>query len=228
MITSKEGEDNVDDSPIYDKDRNYLGVDSEGFTGEIIIMSTLVYKSLTSASRNGILDHNRVIDLIENKQGTLYLRDSDLTSMSLSKIYSHVLRYKGFDLSGLHNGKISIWEERRRYFKETEGGFHYTEYVEIGYNDPNHVTYFQVANTNSGNCKISVPRDGKHNFSTVEQIISYLGVHELTGHFQKGLPHWQVYQLQKNHYSFTYLPKRDQETIIDRSNKYSEFWKTNK
>jgi hypothetical protein len=45
------------DSPIFDKDGNFLGVDSEGFKGDIVIMRAKTYNALTNNGQE-TLDHS--------------------------------------------------------------------------------------------------------------------------------------------------------------------------
>ncbi|MDO5511034.1 MAG: RHS repeat-associated core domain-containing protein, partial [Weeksellaceae bacterium] len=76
-------------SPIYDSDGNFLGVDSQGFKGDVLVMDAGTYQNL---SAGGLLTVN-------HEEAMLYgnhLDNSNLSMTSQAKIENHIAnQYKG-------------------------------------------------------------------------------------------------------------------------------------
>jgi len=165
-------------------------------------MDANTYKNLVNdiGGESGVLDHNIATQF---DKGLLSITDFE----AMSNIQTHVLAEKGFDISKLHNGKISISSGFSR------GG------ITQGFNDP-------IPNT--GRHRTKIMKDGKINVTTrsfselgsVEMIVNYLGVHEFTGHgveqWNNGYDHYKAYELQKKHKSFHGLESYYQEEIKSR------------
>ncbi len=198
MITSKEGEDNFDDSPIYDKDGNYLGVDSEGFTGDIIIMDIELFSALRGAG----MDHRLAVIYGCN------IANATLSSQALSNIYTDILEaMTEIDISDLYHGKVSIYDE------VSYDGW---------YNNPSPVRRYSFTRQEN---KININKIYQSQLNTVEIIQSYIGIHEWLGHKQlkfssKTYTHHKIYQLQLLHRSFDKLPKKLQNEIRQRAKFY--------
>lgn len=186
-------------SPIYDKNGNFLGVDSEGFTGDVLIMSQERYSFLSSMSENGVIDHD-----IASFWGA-NIGSADLSFSTLSSIYTDVVAHLGseVDMSLIKEGGISI---KSKF------------YGERGYNAPNMSTvrYSFTPATRT----LTVNTAFQKELSTVETIQNMLGVHELIGHGMRGYrqedgTHFKAYELQRAHPTFHGLTEKLQNEITE-------------
>jgi hypothetical protein len=138
----------------------------------------------------------------------------------------------GFDVSKLHNGKISI-----------DGGPNNRE----NFNDGSKLAYGQIAsgqfkgqinpvtgdpytytgNAPDGTIKVTGmynSKSGTPHLTTVSNVTSILGVHEYRGHAQVGLSHTpsdhrKIYMMQKNHPTFNQLTPSYRQSILDKLKK---------
>jgi RHS repeat-associated protein len=197
------------DSPIFDKDGNFLGVDSEGYTGEIIIMDRTAYNTVSNGGKK-ILNHDQVMIWVNKSPLASSLNDAGLTPEAFSKIYTHiVMQMEGEMIDGK---KIS--------FDRLEGGIIHiidTENAEDGLSQVNGGIFGNPLNISiAAEAGAIINKDGTINVTTrllfgtgqmetVEHAQSTLGIHEYYGHGVKGLDggssedHVKVYRLQYNH-----------------------------
>lgn len=186
-------------SPIFDKEGNFIAVDSEGYQGEIIIMSFEKYQELTSGIIVKVLDHDIAM---ENNEGLGSVKDLE----AMSKITTHVLKNTGFDINKLHNGQVSIKRNGRVG----------------GYNEPSNTIRYSGGPMNDRKVNVTVNESYFTELKTVELVESFIGVHEFTMHGLNKVPagseHYKAYLAQKNHKSFHKLPKWAQEEIKSRIN----------
>ena len=218
--------DGAIDSPIYDQNGNFLGVDSEGFSGEIIIMDRQAYNTV---SNNGekTLDHEQVMIWAENSPLAAKLNDAGLSAEGFSNVYTHVVgQMKGesvngnpFSLGNLEGGIINIIDtvNDEEGLSQLNGDRH---------GNPTNLPLNAEAGTiinEDGSINVTTRLlFGKGQMTTVEHTQSTLGVHEYYGHGVKGLAgggsaeHRRVYRLEFNHRrTFDALTPKQQKNITD-------------
>ncbi|SFW68257.1 RHS repeat-associated core domain-containing protein [Sinomicrobium oceani] len=195
--------DGGEDSPIFDQDGNFLGVDDQGYQGQIIIMDRDRYGKLVANCGPGeIMSHETAM---KNNLGLSSLGEN---FEAMSKIQTHVMNEKGFDINKFHNGMTSI-----------TSGFRRNGVLE-GFNDPASAQRYKGTPLENGYVKVTTKASYFSELSTVELIVNYLGVHEFTGHglnkWINGTDHYKAYELQKKHESFHNLPDWAKEEINNR------------
>ena len=184
-------------SPYYDSDGNFLGNDEKGFRGKIFITTKEAFEA---NSKDGIASS----ETLQADKNTRSCKDVVLSNEAEAKIYTDVLKQKGFETKKLFNGSVSIWNGKT------------LNRVPQGYNEPNIVRRF---NWLAG--KLSVNRgSNQSDLYTVESIVSYLGVHELNGHgiklYNGTDSHYKAYLDQYKHVTFNTLSLEQQNEIIER------------
>ncbi len=101
-------------SPIYDENGNYLGSDSKGFTGQILIMSKSQFKSLGGEG----MDHDLAM-----RNGTTF-ESANLSSESQLNIFNDIISYADgmeteygmtFDKSSIKEGRITQGESKSNW-----------------------------------------------------------------------------------------------------------------
>ncbi len=192
-------------SPIFGLNGKFLGVDSEGYNGNIIVMDESEYNLYTNNGES-VLDHGLAQMLAEGgHDGASFIQNAPLSYESLSKIYTHVLsQMSDINISGLYNGHVSIYNNR------SSGG------VAQGYNSPSFVGRY---NADINARKVSVNINYKNELTSVEIIQNYIGIHEWKGHVIekfKGPTHYKAYELQKGHHTFDKLPMSLQNEVSAR------------
>lgn len=195
------------DSPIFGEDGSFLGIDSEGYTGEIIVMSAHNYNLLTGGDSDVVLEHDLVMDLVDKVGGSYgtKLNDGSLSAEGYSKVYTHVMnQLKGINFDRLEGGKINVVD-----FPVDEDGNMGFEYGE-SFGDYLRLPVSAEAGTSTnedGSIDVTTALlGGKGQFNTVEHAQSTLGIHEYYGHGLKQVPqaypgHSRAYQYEKNHKS---------------------------
>ncbi len=196
-------------SPYFDKNGQFLGIDENGYEGDIYILDK---KTFSSNSKDGIAYSKG----IQNSENTFSLKSAKASNISLeaqSKIFTHALKQmKDIDFSKLYNGEISI------YSKQSPNGKH------GGYNNPDRYNRFGFSKTEDGSYKITAVKGSQRgDLSTVEGIQNMLGVHEYYGHGIKGYTggknlkgnHWKAYDDQIKHSTFDNLSKGLQKNILE-------------
>jgi len=123
----KETDEQSVESPIFDENGNFLGTDSEGFKGDIVIMPSAVYNKLTNNGKK-TLDHKFVGSLLakEGNMGPYFAQtldnyvanDFDIESSYdldfLKNVFTNLLSAAkdegliSYDVSNLAFGKIGI------------------------------------------------------------------------------------------------------------------------
>ena len=201
-------------SPYYTEDGQFLGVDENGFTGNIYITDEEVSEKY---SKNGIANSKD----IQKDMNTILMKDKLLTSAAESHIYTDILKKSTdakLDVSQLYNGEVSIVEDVVKRKDEVVG---------VGYNNPeghrNAPKYSQ--SYVDGKIRVTVAQgSNQHDLYTVESVQNYLGVHEYYGHginnWSQKDTHWKCYNAQMNHPTFSKLPKDQQYEIKTRKYHY--------
>ncbi|MBL7792067.1 MAG: RHS repeat-associated core domain-containing protein, partial [Saprospiraceae bacterium] len=194
------------DSPIFDKNGNFLGVDSEGYTGEIIIMDRTAFKTVIRKKGNQPLNHDQVMIWAEKSPLVAKLNDGGLSAEGFSKVYTHVVEQmegelvdgQSFSLDKLEGGIINIIDT----VNDHEG---LSQLNGERYGNPTNIPISAEAGTKTNkDGRINVTTRilfGKGQMTTVEHAQSTLGVHEYYGHGVRGLAggdsaeHRKVYRL---------------------------------
>jgi hypothetical protein len=196
-------------SPIFDKEGNFLAVDSEGYTGEIVIMDRDKYNEV-SQNGNTVLNHEQVMIWTEHSPYAARLNDGGLDAEGYSKVYTHITKeMEGEKIEGesimfnkLEGGIINTID-----FPIDEDGVMGHSYGEF-HGNPNRIPVSAEAATltrDNGDINVTTALlGGKGQFETVEHAQSVLGIHEYYGHGLKGVPqafpaHGRAYQYQFNH-----------------------------
>ena len=203
-------------SPYYDIDGNFLGVDENGFSGNIYITDS---KTVDKYSKDNIINSKA----IQADKNTTFVRSVSLTVAAESHIYTDVLKKSSdpnLDMSRLYNGEISVLEKPVTRGNDTYGK---------GYNDPypdrRQAKYTEIDVGEEIKVTVSV-RSYVTDLYTVESIWNQLGIHEYYGHGIKGWKgdkdHWRCYQAQMKHPSYRKLPQDQKKEIYGR---YNEFYK---
>jgi|TARA_B110000285_G_C15108131_1_gene609277 hypothetical protein len=196
-------------SPVYTADGKYLGMDDNGFTGDIIIMEERTFNNLISK-------YDELCSDIALKNGNVLDKNTQLAGKAWSKIFTHVSRNtkatlvkRGTDYSPndiiemdkLFNGKISVYDPNN-----TKNNYNTPARGEWG---PNTVRM------KDGKIKVTaVIHNGKltEPLTTVENIQNTFNVHEYGGHGiekwgDKTNNHYKVYEMQMNHPTFQHTTK---------------------
>lgn len=200
------------DSPIFDKDGNFLGVDSEGYSGDIVVMRRETYNALTNNGKE-TLDHSLTEKLIGtgNSFFAAKLNDAKISVEAYSNILTHVTKeltgesFDGttLDFSRLEGGKIQIANEI-----VDEDGFVVRELHGAATNPASQHAGTLIRNNGDINVTAVLRHGRNEDFGTVENVQNILGIHEYYGHGVKGLSsksaseHRQVYRLQTQHRTY--------------------------
>lgn len=150
-------------SPIYDNEGNFLGTDSEGFKGQVLIFDD------PSKFVQG-MDHNEALSI-----GTSFDK-ANLSGLAQSRIFTHILDGISFsdgsllNTKDLYNGMISI----ERY---KNGNL-------VTYNDPESCGQWCIVRRSdkSGDTKFKITASNYSYETTVENIRASAGVHEYWSH----------------------------------------------
>ncbi|MCY1636750.1 hypothetical protein, partial [Marinifilum sp. D737] len=206
-------------SPYFDEDGNFLGVDENGYEGEIYITDKTTFDE---HSEGGVAKSSE----IQEDDNTKSLKKTgSLSAEAQSNIYTHVLnQMDDIDFSNLHNGKVSI---REKTVQKAD-----LSIVPIGFNDPDNYPRLGAGETSSGAYKITAT-SGEYSTDlyTVESIQNYLGVHEYYGHKVKGYSggqnlggtHWKAYREQMKHPTYKKLPGSQRSEIMGRMIEYLRY-----
>lgn len=198
-------------SPYYTADGIFLGVDEEGFTGDIYITDEETFKK---HAKKGVVNSRQM----QKESNTIAMKDKDLSMEAESHIYTDVLKKSEdteLNMSRLYNGEISIVEDVVR-----KGIY---DIIGKGYNNPEGHKYDPQFSQSyvDGEIRVTV-RKGSNKLSlySVETIQNRIGVHEYYGHgimnWSTRKTHWKCYDAQIKHSTFKLLPKDQQNEIIQR------------
>ena len=148
---------------------------------------------------------NRLVS-VWNRQS---IADSDLSPEAYSNIFTDVLERNGFDTSKLENGKVTI--VKLEYNSRGDGPTYENDGI---FNHDNTIPYSDAPvaseKTKESGYQVTayIHPTGSSNreyLSTVSNVVSVLGVHELTGHGIKNLSsdyHGKILKMQKEHPSW--------------------------
>lgn len=200
------------DSPIYGEDGTFLGTDSEGFKGEIIVMNEYVYDRLSDGGSK-TLDHDLVMNIADNTTVASNVLDANLSAEAWQNITTDILsKTDGVDVGQLYNGKTSVLD-----FITSDKA-----------NDPEN--YLSLANTTikSGKIKITSFLFGgsiDSELGTVENVQNTLGAHEFIGHGLKGFNdhdrnHHKAYETQMGHSSWKGTTPNYKKDMLKRYHEY--------
>jgi hypothetical protein len=179
-------------SPYYDKDGNFLGTDEEGFKGDIMITDAGNFEynkqagTLTKAS-------------LAQSSSTKKISQTKLSGKSASNIFTHILKEKGFDVSKLHNGMVSISNGSNSFNNEIHFISSPAGTLWKGTTAP----YFEI----NGEYMVTFNLAYSDKiFNTVENVEN-MGVHEITSHGDNktgdyAKTHYKAYEAQFNHPSW--------------------------
>jgi RHS repeat-associated protein len=170
-------------SPYYDEGGNFLGVDEKGFTGDIKVTDK---ETFDKNAKDGVADSEKMGG--ENSDG---LQNAGLSSDAMSKVYTNVLEQGGYDVSKLEGGAISV----------SNGNDKANNPAEI--KDPNANAQTTIEQGKDPKITVDQTRSGTQHLTTVENVRSSLGDHELRGHVEKGFSntrrnHYKAYEEQFN------------------------------
>ena len=177
-------------SPIFGRDGKFLGVDSEGYSGEVIIMDEAKYNKYSS-NRTGTLDHKLLDSYIKMGDGekafsshvqATYLNDAGLSAEGYSKVYTHVVKQlKGINFDKLEGGIINTIDAPQ---DEETGQIGLTNGDSHG-NAKNLSIAAEAGTMINADGSVNVTTrllGGKGQMTSVEHIQSTLGIHEYKGH----------------------------------------------
>ena len=198
-------------SPYYDKLGNFLGVDENGFKGDIYITTK---EAFNASATDGIANSM----LLQANKATRFIRDNPTNVLSLeaqSKIMTHILQdMSDINLSKLYNGEISVFEGTANNGK-----------INVGYNDPANTGRMNFTDAPNGQFRITAKTGELNSLGTVEAVKSYLGIHEYKSHGVLGIPgdenpirHREAYRNQYNHWTYKFLSIDQQTEIKNRMN----------
>jgi hypothetical protein len=179
---------------------NFLGVDENGFSGNIYITDT---KTFDKNSSNGIASSKE----IQSSSSTKALQESNIGAEGFSKVYTHILKKGSYDMSKVEGNSIAV--------KGSEDSFN---------NPSENVRYLLTTNVGQQPFKISVNQaaeDVKVELTTVENIQNSLGAHEYAGHGIQGFStpqrnHYKAYENQRNHHTWPNTTSRFQTRTMRR------------
>ena len=206
-------------SPIFGRDGEFLGVDSEGYTGDIIVMDADKFDMLTNNGES-VLDHDQVMKWAEFSPHAMKLNDAGLSIEAYSNVLTHVvtqLQGESFDgtkldFEKLEGGRIQIANE-----VVDEDGWLVRELYGSATNPAS--KHAGTLRKDNGNINVTaVLQYGTNDdYGTVENVQNILGIHEFYGHGVKGLSgksasqHREVYKLQTQHRTY----KKVTQSVID-------------
>ena len=136
------------------------------------------------------------------------LEKSDLSAKAYSKIFTNVLKRKGFDTRKLYNGQVSVNKLYDKYDNDSRRIETYAEDYNVSGNflsyDPRRERGVAPAVTKKIGGKIEVcvnvypvGYEEKNYVSTESNIVNLLGIHEFTWHGVKGVGSSQHYRILK-------------------------------
>jgi RHS repeat-associated protein len=144
-------------SPYFDYDGNYLGVDDQGFEGQIKITTSIQFASMKSTGNF-------------NTGAALDLQNIVLSAKAMSNIYTKVLSEKGYDINLLEGNAISVIGDLGDTFNSPSPKVRYALTKGSSIKET-----FTISVNNS-------EQSVREELNTVENIQSALGDHEFIGH----------------------------------------------
>jgi RHS repeat-associated protein len=167
------------ESPIFGRDGEFLGVDSEGYNGDVIVMDADKYKML---SNNGetTLDHGQVMKWAEFSPHAQTLENSGISAEAVSNVLTHVTKQTdGVNFNRLEGGIINTIDTQN-----DDDGLSQVNGDRFGNptNPPINATAMEVTNPDGSINVTTRMLFGQSPMNTVEHIQSTLGIHEYKGH----------------------------------------------
>jgi RHS repeat-associated protein len=198
------------DSPIFDPDGNFLGVDSEGYTGDIIIMEKYMYNSLSNNGKD-VIKHEGMEVLADNFVSVNKLSDSGISVEATSNVLTHVTKqlqgekFAGttIDFDRMEGGRIQIANQ-----VADEYGIAVRELYGTATNPASQHGGTWIRKNGDINVTAILFNGSNDDFDKVENVQSILGIHEYFGHGQKGIGdetfsiHKKVYDFQVKHHTY--------------------------
>ncbi len=184
-------------NPIYDKKGNLLGLDSNGWDGEAIVMTKESYQFLTNKNTE-TLKHSDALTLIKSGHAH-YTQDTRLSPNAYIKIKLSML--DGFVLPNgvelTHSNVVIKTAPVGDLQADTKNSTDSLYHVKV--NDTGRMRAAELTRAN---------------------VRSFIGIHEIYGHIILGLRthdvHWKVYALQNDHSSFSAVTDAAKGTIMTR------------
>jgi hypothetical protein len=201
-------------SPYFDKTGNFLGLDENGWAGDIYITTEAAFKKHEIADQL-VNSWDILADPATksyNINNNLIKQHYTLSPEAESKIATRILQEKGGDISKLYNGKISIYDGTSK-----NGVF-------SGFNDPIDAGRLRFIKTADGQYKVTARSGELKSLGTVEAVVNYLFIHEYRGHGTRGYNgnrydgEAKAYRDQFNHPTFKMLNLNQQTEIKNRMN----------
>jgi len=197
-------------SPYYDENGNFLGVDENGFEGEVFVTSK---EAFDEHSTNGVAKSKG----LKADGDTETLTKAGLNAKAASKVLTNVLeREFDSDFGRLYNGQVSVLtsnSDASLNWNDPEMGSLYEAKTKVKGSE-----FSFVEEAPDGTVKVSVNWMGTGNslLGTVENIQNMLGAHEFLGHGIIGInfktpgrdnpnytgKHSDVYKFQMNHKTY--------------------------
>ncbi len=190
-------------SPIYDPNGNFLGTDSGGFAGDIIIMDRTAFNSISNNGKK-TLNNDQVMIWADKSPLASKLNGGGLSAEGFSKVYTHVTKQLGgVNFDRLEGGIINTMDTP---LDMETGQMGNTNGESFG-NATNLPLNAEAGTMTNGDGSINVTTrllGGTGQFETVEHTQSVLGVHEYNGHGIQDVPqafpaHKAAYKLQYEH-----------------------------
>lgn len=171
--------------------------------------------------------NNSLIESLGSKSTSI--SGSGISAEAASNVFTDILGKAGFDVSKLHNGKISI-DGGPRSKDNFNDGSNFQRYDAIArgsfngqINPETQEPYTYTGNAPQGTIKVTAhwsSKSGSTHLNTISNVISILGVHEYNGHAIQNLSHLpidhrKIYTMQKGHYTYTQLTDGYRDNIIE-------------
>ena len=214
-------------------------IDFTGMDSYYLTNGTYLFDNLKESDKIYIVNkYKKIKDISTDVQlvelyGKSALAESSLTAEAYSNILTDVLKRNGFDTSKLENGHISV-----NVLDSNIKGDGPTYQVNEQYNNPFDApwkdawvakTAVKGENVNITANIVLPDTENRDYYSSVSNIVSVLGVHELTGHGLLGMranEHWKILEMQRNHPSWNKVTKKLKELYFYlEKNRSSEYLK---
>jgi hypothetical protein len=220
----------------YNREGQFLYRDTRT-TDNIRIIDQGDFDAIASTCGGGVMNDQSTSNLgllgdLESKSNSI--SGSGISVEAASNVFTDILDKAKFDISKLHNGKISI-DGGPNNPENANDGSDLSGYGKIasgqykGQINPltgNPYTY--TGNAPNGTIKVTGmynSKSGTPHLTTVSNVISILGIHEFRGHAQMGLSHSPsdhriIYRMQEAHKAtFDKLTPAYRQHILDMSKK---------
>jgi uncharacterized protein RhaS with RHS repeats len=221
-------------SPIYDDFGNFLGIDNQGFSGDVIFMSSAQYSLLTTLSGNQPITHEAALNFgqtlgekIDNigelEGGTRVDQQVGVINKVINDVVEKTPNIDGFEHHKLNNGSVSsVYDNKtvdnnQRVYGEANGGK--TAFSAFANTSGNIVTF----NLENWGSKEEVDSKLKPTVESLQNTFS----HEGGGHFfhkwgSGTQTHSKAIDLQMKHPTWKGTTPTFKQTIINLYNDYKK------